>query len=248
MKKGLISIFFLSFLLSPFTAFALDIEAALGLWHQEPSGSLGYKGASLNLTDELNFGSEDKLMGRVKLNLPALPGLYFVGTRTEFKGEGETSAPFTFGNILFLPGVPFDSKLQYNHYDIAVFYPIPLLKTATLSRLNLELGVNARIVDFRARISQLGVSQSEDITVVVPMLYAGVQVRPVKFLSIEAEARGLAISSQHVADFIGRVKIRPFPLVFLAGGYRYEDIEIDQSGLKADFEIKGPFVETGVEF
>lgn len=250
MRKGFFPVFFIVFLLiCPVTSFAMDIEAAVGLWHQVPSGNLGYKGNSLSIDDELNLGSENQFMARLKLNLPVfLPNLYFMGTWTDFTGRGQTSLPFKFGDFTFSNGVPFDSKLQYNHYDIALFYPIPLLKTATLNKLNLELGLDARIVNLRAQVSQQAVTQTEDLTAVVPMLYAGVQIRPVKYLGIEGEIRGLAIGSEDVFDVIGRVKVKPISLLFISAGYRYESINIDQSGLKADFKIKGPFIETGVEF
>jgi hypothetical protein len=80
------------------------------------------------------------------------------------------------------------------------------------------------------------------------MIYLGAQLKPVKYLSLEAEARGIAYSSNHYYDLIGRLKVQPIGPVFIAGGYRYEDVKIDQSDVKAKITFQGPFLELGIVF
>ncbi|MCK5427171.1 MAG: hypothetical protein KAJ34_05705, partial [Thermodesulfovibrionia bacterium] len=60
--------------------------------------------------------------------------------------------------------------------------------------------------------------------------------------------RGIAYSSNHYYDIIGRVKIRPMGPVFIAGGYRLNDIKTDYSDVEASIKLRGPFIETGVMF
>jgi hypothetical protein len=80
------------------------------------------------------------------------------------------------------------------------------------------------------------------------MFYLGAQLKPVKYLSLEAEARGIAYSSNHYYDLIGRLKVQPFGPLFIAGGYRYEEVKVDQSDVKANITLKGPFLELGLVF
>jgi hypothetical protein len=80
------------------------------------------------------------------------------------------------------------------------------------------------------------------------MLYAGLQFRPIKFIGVEVEGRGIAYRSNHYYDLIGRLKIMPFKPVFVSGGYRYEEVKIDVSDVDATLKFKGPFVEVGIEF
>lgn len=249
-----IALFAIPFL--PQKSQALGLEVAAGVWSQGPSGDISYDGnlapgTTLDIEKDLKYDKKTKLFGRIKAELPLFfPNIYIMATPMKFEETGSKNIPFTFGNQTFNANVPFHSKLQLDHYDIAFYYSLPFLKTATMGKLNAELGINARIIDLKAEITQntLGISESQSFTIPVPMIYAGIQVNPVKFFSVELEGRGIAYSSNHYYDFIGRVKIRPFGPIFVAGGYRIEDIKIDHSDIKASIKFKGPFAEAGVQF
>jgi len=230
---------------------AVGLEVAVGGWRQDPSGDISYKGEKLGLENELKYNSENKIFGRAKIDLPLwFPNIYLMATPIELEDEGTKSINFTFGDKTFTANIPFTSSIQADHYDICLYYGLPFLKKATLGKLNAELGLNGRIIDFNAKIDQTatGIKESKSLTFLVPMVYAGIQIKPVKFIGAEVEARGIAFSSNHYYDFIGRLKIKPFRPVFISGGYRYEDIKIDEKDVKATLKFNGPFVEVGIEF
>ena len=240
-------------------SYAIGIEAALGAWGQSPSGDFSYQSTSsvdrLDLEDDLGYESENKLMGRVKIDMPAvIPNIYIIGTPMSFDDDGSKSVDFTFGDKTFDVTADFSSKLEIDQYDIALYYSIPFMQTATLDTLNLELGLNAKIIDFKAEIkgtesgSGLPVTETASETIPVPMIYVGIQLNPTEKLAIEGELRGIAYSSSHYYDLIGRVKYSPFGPLFVAAGYRYEDIKIDVDDIKAKIKFSGPFAEVGVEF
>ncbi len=247
-------LFVLSMIVVPYQAFAfLGLEAGIGSWKQSPSGTLSYKPVSatdnLDLKNDLNLSDKSRVFVRVKAELPlVLPNLYFMATPMSFDGSGTLNRPITYGGQTFNIITPIQSKLKLDHYDLALYYPIPGLKTATLGVLNVELGLDARQINFEGTLSQGSVSASKSLTLYVPMIYAGVQVKPVSVLSIEAEIRGIAYSDNHYYDYIGRVKVLPVGPLFIAGGYRGETIKIDQSDVKADVKFSGPFIEAGVSF
>lgn len=256
MKKfGIVVSLFIFIFSVPQSVSAIGIEAAIGGWKQEPSGDISYKGESLDVENELKYDSKTKVLGRIKIETPlTLPNIYLMATPMKFEADGNRSTNFTFGDKTFDVTAPFSSKVQLDHYDIALYYGLPLIKTASLKKLNIEIGLNARIIDFKGEVSGrdaitgLQVTESKKLTLPVPMLYIGAQFNPVKFIGFEGEARGIAYSSNHYYDLIGRIKVRPIGPVFIAAGYRYEDIKIDESDVNASFKFKGPFVETGVEF
>ncbi len=246
-----ITLFLFSIFLAPEITSAVGLEVAIGGWRQDPSGDIGYKGQKLDVEDELNYDAENKIFGRAKIDLPlGLPNIYLMATPMKFKDDGSKNTNFTFGDKTFAATVPFTSSIRADHYDICLYYGLPFLKTATLGRLNVDLGLNARIIDFKVKIDQpaTGISESKSLTIPLPMAYAGVQINPVKLIGIEFEGRGIAFSSNHYYDLIGRLKIKPFNLVFISGGYRYEDVKIDKSDVKASLKSQGPFLETGIEF
>jgi outer membrane protein len=237
--------------LSPLTASAMGVEAAVGGWRQDPSGDIGYKGDPLSIENDLKYGAESRVFGRVKIDMPLLiPNVYLMATPVKFEGDGSKNIGFTFGDKTFAANAPFSSSLKMDHYDVALYYGIPFLKTATLGMLNAEAGLNARIFNFKAEINQpsTGTSVSESLTLPVPMIYLGAQLKPVKYLSLEAEVRAIAYSSNHYYDLIGRLKVQPFGPLFIAGGYRYEEVKVDQSDVKANITLKGPFLELGLVF
>jgi outer membrane protein len=249
----------LTFALIPGVATATGIELAVGVWNQTPNGDISYKPITgldtLSIKDNLKYSDENRVFGRVKIGTPLLfPNIYLMATPMEFSETGSKNTSFQFGNRTFAANVPFTSELKLDHYDIGLFYGIPALKTATAGILNIDLGIDARIIDFKERVTGLDsvtgltVTDSKAVIIPLPMLYLGFQVKPVKWLAAEGEARGVAYGGDHYYDLIGRVKLKPFGPVFAAAGYRYEKVKFDREGVKADASFGGPFAEVGVEF
>ena len=245
--------------LIPGAASATGIEMSVGVWNQDPKGDLSFRALSvqdnLSIRDNLGFGDSTRVFGRIKIDTPLFfPNVYLMATPMEFTGTGTKDVDFQFGDVTFNGNVPFTSELKLDHYDVGFYYGIPGLNLATAGILNVDLGLGARIVDFKARVtgqdtvSGLTVTQTESATVPVPLLYLGIQVKPVKWLAVEGEARGITYGSNYYFDISGRAKIKPFGPLFAAAGYRYEKIKIDTNDAKAEASIGGPFGEIGVEF
>lgn len=232
----------------PSVSAAIGFEVAVGGWSQDPSGTLGYKGDSLGLSNDFRYGKETRLMGRAKIDMPlVIPNVYLMYTPMSFSGAGSKS--FAFAGRSFTGD--FTSELTLDHLDVALYYGIPGLKTLTLGILNVDVGLNARLIDFEARVDQdaAGIHESKSASLPIPMLYAGVQVKPIKALNIEAEGRGISYSGNQLYSAIGRLKIKPpIPLLFIAAGYRLDKVKIDEEDIKVDSEFSGPFAEAGIQF
>ncbi|MGE5173076.1 MAG: TIGR04219 family outer membrane beta-barrel protein [Betaproteobacteria bacterium] len=244
-------LFVLSMIVVPYKASAFfGLEAGIGYWKQSPSGTLSYKSTdNLDLKNDMNLGDKSQVFVRVKAELPlVLPNIYFMATPMSFDGSGTLNRDITYGGQTFNATTPIQSKLKMDHYDLALYYPIPALKTATLGMLNVELGLNARLINFEGTLSQGAISASKSLTLLVPMIYAGIQVKPVSALSIEAEGRGITYSSNHYYDIIGRIKVMLAGPLFIGAGYRSEQIKFDESDVKADTKFSGPFIEAGLSF
>ena len=233
----------------------VDIEAAIGGWQQSPSGYFSYKSDDrLDVESLLDYDDETQLFGRLKIDMPlVIPNIYLMASPMEFEETSRTDDFYEFGNIIITPGFRFQSKLVLDQYDVGLFYDIPLLKTATLNRLNIELGLNARIYDAEALVEQktipgIEVEESEQETLLVPMLYLGVQLQPIEKLTLEVEFRGVTYSGTDIYSLIGRVRVNTIGPFFIAGGYRYEAGKSDEWDLEFDLDFEGPFLEAGVSF
>lgn len=255
----MIKIFILSgliFLLSiPTTALALGVEIAGGAWYQSPSGNMSFDKTTnaddLDLEDNLNYDDKWQPSGRLKIDMPMfIPNIYIMATPLKWDERGSKDVDFSFGGENFHGDIDFDSKLKMNHLDVAFYYGLPGIRTATADVLNIDLGLNFRLLDVKAEIKQkdFGLKESESYFLPVPMVYAAMQIVPVEWLSLEFEGRGIAYSSNYYVSLIGRLKVKPFGPFFVAGGYRYDTVKIDYQDIDIDTEFEGPFAEVGFDF
>lgn len=244
----------------PATSFAVGIEMALGGWQADPSGYVAYTLGPVSIDDRIDletdagYDDETTINARVKIDLPLfIPNIYVMATPMEFDGTGSKILPFEYGGQTFDATTNFYSKVVLDHYDVALFWGIPMLKTATLNKLDIEWGLNIRFIDFEGTVTgEVGTvptTETKQETLVIPMVYVGVEFGLLKSVAAQVEARGLAIGDSSYYDYIARVKYKPFtgPL-FIAAGYRFEDIDIDEEEIRAEMEFGGPFVEVGAKF
>jgi len=248
-----LGMFFL--LLAPVTSHAIGVELALGGWNQNPQGDLSYEEITsddiLDLEKDLNYDKETRIMGRLKIDMPLLiPNIYLMATPMEFEGTGKKSVDFNFGDVTFQGDVEFDSKLTLHHLDIALYYGLPFIKTATLDKFNIDVGLNVRVLYLKAQIAQqdTGLKESESFTLPIPMAYISAQLRPIDRVAFEAEARGIAYGNDNIYSLIGRLKIKLFGPLFGAVGYRYDRINVDKDDIDVDIDVRGPFGEVGFQF
>jgi hypothetical protein len=110
--------------------------------------------------------------------------------------------------------------------------------------------VEVRRLEVRADVAQeaTGRLASVDETFYFPMGFLALQIQILKSLALEAELRGIAYSGNHFYDLIGRIKYSLPGPVFLAGGWRHQEIELDEKDIRAELTVGGPFAELGVSF
>ena len=255
MKKLIPIIILFLILMVPTASYALGLEFAVGGWKQSPKGDLSYEPLTTNdeldLERDAKYDDETRFSGRLKIDMPLLiPNIYLMASPMEFDGTGSKAASFKFGDDTFSGTVPFYSKITLDHFDIGLYYGIPFIKTASAGTVNVDVGLNVRIYDLELELRQDATSleESEDFTLPLPMLYLALQIEPVDFLAIEAEARGISISGNKLYSLIGRVKFNIFGPVFAAAGYRYDRLKIDEEDVEVDIDFSGPFIEAGFKF
>jgi outer membrane protein len=251
MKTNVLILACVVFVCLPVSVHAIGLGAAVGAWRQSPSGQFAYEplgpNSILDIDEDLNYDNETRPMGWINIDMPLIiPNIYVSATPMEFDGTGDKT--FKFGDII-VDGA-FESKLTLDHLDVALYYGIPLLETATLNTLNIDIGLNVRIFDLETTITELasGTTETESVTLPLPMVFVAVQFRPIDAISIEAEGRGISISDNKAFSLIGRLRWNALGPFFLAGGYRYDKYDIDEEGILVDADFSGPFAELGFEF
>ncbi len=243
----------LAVLALPMAASAAGVEFAVGAWYVEPSGRIAYSPFGPNQYIGLNTTGIDNswdFIFRLKAQPPSLPGIYLQAAPLSFSSTGErTDFQFDFGDVTFHPGDNVDADLYLNLYDAALYFPIPLIKTATLNVLSAEIGAGARWINYRTKLFAVSDDDSKSINVVYPQGYAAVRINPVERVVLEGEVWGYSYNSDKFWSLIGRLKIKPVGPLFISGGYRedYYDLSKDDLRLR-DSHFKGPFGEVGLQW
>lgn len=228
----------------------VNVEVAVGGAAYEPEGGSAYKGATLDIQRNLGYDKIQRFTGRVKVKAPIIPGIYLQANPMKFDGNGVYNANFQYGDKTFSGNVPFTSSLQFDNVDVGLYYPLPFLKMATNEILNIELGLNARFIRFKSEFTQpsTGVSESKSQDGGVPMVYAGIQVQPIKRLKLESELRAVGYGGNRYSDFVIRAKVFVIAWAYLSAGYKVQNIVIDKDDVKTDIRFKGGVIEAGIDF
>jgi len=233
-------------------SYAIGFEIAANAWYPSSPGEVSndpiFPRDILDIKDDLGYGKDWRVSGRAKLDIPLLPNIYLMATPLEYDGTGIKNSIFKFGDMYYGADNYFDSKLTLNMYDVGLYYGIPFLELASAGIFNVELGLDARILDASIEVKQGIVVESKKFKTAYPLVYVGARVCPISKLAVEAEARGVSYSNINILSLIGRIKISPFGPLFIAGGYRYESFDIKVKDITLDAAFKGPFAEAGIQF
>ena len=252
MKLSKIAGFVFLALLLPIASHAVGFEVAVSGWLPSPQGEISYNPITdddvIDIEDDLGYEDDRHVSGRVKLEIPIIPNIYLMATPLNFDEPGSKEQEFDFGDTTFSAGIDFESTLTLNMYDIGLYYDVPFLELASAGIFSVELGLNARIFDTAVSIEQGILKETEDYIAACPLGYIGLRASPIDSLAFEAEARGVSYSDITVLSTIGRVKLSPFGPFFVAGGYRYELLDIEIEDVAVDIQFNGPFAEAGIQF
>jgi outer membrane protein len=154
-----------------------------------------------------------------------------------------------FGDESVKDDVDLNSKVTLDDLGFVLYYGIPYVKAVSHDRLNVDLGINVRTIDFENYIEQDSIGQaSESYILPIPMVFAAVQFHPLDVLAFEAEGRGISIGGKKSYGLIGRLRWKTYGPIYAAGGYRFSKYEIDHDGMVVDTAISGPFIEAGLSF
>ena len=133
-----------------------------------------------------------------------------------------------------------------NSIDAAVFAPQWMADYVGPGYLE---DISTRIAKDKAlEQDDIGEKESESYFLPIPMLFGATQIKPINWINLDLEGRGIAYKENHYVSLIARLKIFPFGPLFVAGGYRYDSVKIDYQDVDVDAEFRGPFAEVGIDF
>jgi hypothetical protein len=107
------------------------------------------------------------------------------------------------------------TSLTLNEYDLALFYGIPFVGVATLGRLNVDIGLNLRLIEVEAEMKSSLQSEIQKETIPLPMVFVAAQFKPIDIIALEAEIRALSVGDADVVSVLARLRYNSLgPLFF----------------------------------
>lgn len=230
----------------PVQADALGMEAGVGSWAMEPSGTLNYRGTDADIENDLHLDDTANVFAWIAFEHPApgLPNVKLKYARVDTDGNGSVARTFQFGNQTFSINEQISSDLTFDQGDVILYYEV------LDNTVSLDIGLDLKIIDGEATlVSTLG-REATDFTGALPLLYGAARIDlPLTGLSAALEASTLSHSGSRITDLDASLRYRITPGFAVQGGWKQQDLVLDDiDGFDSDIKLQGAYVAVVLDF
>lgn len=232
-------------LLPASTAFALgpiDLELEVAGWQSSISGETRSGGTVIDLKNDLGLDDKSLVFIRGRGHVTFLGNLYVGFTPLKNDADSTLTRAITYEGRAFSASTPVTTSIDLNTYDLGwTFSPL------NIGIFEAEIGANIKFIDGTVTVKSATQTAQADFSAPVPMLKAVLRASG-PFVSAEVDGMAIAYADNHLYDVTAQVKLNPFPFMYVAGGYRFIDLELTDGDKLASMKNKGPFLGIGVDF
>jgi hypothetical protein len=225
-------------MLSPQGDFAVDGNALAGT-KVDLETDLGFD-------DSQNYFVEGALnLGPFRLAVSYLP--------LEFTGAGTLNQAINFNGTTFDVGVATTSEVKLDIIDAGLTWNIINIDDLpTRIQLGPELAVKLVDADLTMTGVEAGtglsITETESAQVPIPTIGARARIGLSDFIGLIGRVGYMEYQDNSFLDAEAQVEFSPIPLVGIFGGYRYFDLQVDDSGVLIDAQFAGPFAGAFIRF
>jgi outer membrane protein len=229
----------------------IGVWAGANYWNYDISGTARYKTSNssndIDVNDDLGYddGSYTVLYAALEHPVPVLPNVRLVYTDIDEDANGQLSKSVVYGDTTFQANEQVSSLVELKQTDITLYYSV-------LDNIfNLDLGLTAKYIDSKARITgQISGSEDADLSAWVPMVYAGVGIDlPLSGLAVSADGSAVGYSGSKFYDFTVRATYDTPWFVGIDVGYRQIRLDLDDiDDSYANIEFSGPYAGAYLHF
>lgn len=213
------------------------IYAGAGSWQSSYSGDLGDPAANV---EDLGFDKQNNTFYYLALEhpVPFLPNIKLQHNDISSRQTGTLSSDFSLDEIYYPAGSNITTHFDLSYTDAALYYEI------LDNWLTLDLGVTLRNYSGELQATNTLLSDSLDVDIKLPLAYARVQFDlPLTGFAAGAEGNFISYSGNTVADYSAKISYMFDSAMDLGieAGYKSTTIDINEDGVSADIELKGPY-------
>lgn len=210
--------------------------------------SSGVSGTSLDLEDDLGVDDSDDFFLEAALQLGSFR-LFAAYLPINFSGDSVLAEDIAFNGETFVQGSRVESEVDIDIYEAGLAWFLVNMDDMPV-RIQLGPEVAVKYVDTHVEMqdSDLGLSESEDFGVPIPTVGVRGRLAFADLLGVVGRAGYAEYNDNSFMDIDAQVEFSPLPLVGLFAGYRYLDVDIDESDVLIDATFSGPYAGALVRF
>jgi hypothetical protein len=154
-----------------------------------------------------------------------------------------------FNGETFVAGSQVDSDVDIDLYQVGLaWYLVNLDDLPVRLQLGPELSVIYVNADLKMKEDVLGLNESESVGAAVPTIGLRGRLALGDYLGVTSRVGYLSYDGNSFLDAEAQVELSPLPLVGVFAGYRYLDIDVDESGVMIDATFDGPYAGALIRF
>ncbi len=216
---------------------ALGIRIGANAWQQNLSGHAqsGDSGDKIDIEDDMGFDDDDGFQGYISFEhpVPMLPNILIQRTVIDADANGDLNGKI-FDGVTF-PGAV-TSTIDLTHTDTTLYYEV------LDNSVSLDIGLTARFFEEGFEIKNQFQSATLDIDEVIPMAYAAVKFDlPLTGLYVGADGNGIKYDDDTILDLRAMIGWESSAGLGIEAGYRYFDVQYEDSQEEADLTIEGAY-------
>lgn len=246
--------FVLTLLLVAGSAWADEIVAVkVGYISLNPDGifavnSGGIPGTKIDFDDDLNFDDSEELFAEIALNLGQFR-LAVGYLPIDFSGTGNLNQTLIFNGKDFLVNSEVSSSVDMDIYDLGLTWNILNVDDLPV-RVQFGPELSVKVVD--ANVSMVdhttGLSESDSLIAPVPTIGARARIGLADWVALVGRVGYMEYDGNSFLDVDGQIEFSPIPMVGIFAGYRYLDLEVDESDVFIDATLDGPYAGVFARF
>ncbi len=204
-------------------------------------------GTEVDAKNDLGISDENFPQGQVTWHTWGRSQFRFAYTPIGFSGDQTVSRTIVFGGKPYTVGTRIQSDLDIKHLQLGWSYQFSL--DEGLVRIGPLVEADGFLLHGRLIAPNLGIEQSEDLSVGLPAVGLALEVRVRRGVNVYGQASGLKVGDY--GYFIGSdagVRVGPWKHLLFSAGYRTFNLRVIHSADFARMQLRGPYVGAGFAF
>ncbi len=218
-----------------------------------PSGDVavsaeGITGTTLDVEDDLSLDDSEDYFLEAALQLGSFR-LFAAYLPISFSGDSVLDRDIDFNGETFVQGSRVETDVNIDIYEAGLaWYLVNVDDMPVRVQLGPEVAVKYVDAQIKMQDGTSELSESDSFGVPVPTVGARARVAVGDSLGAVGRVGYMEYDGNSFLDVDAQIEFSPLPMVGLFAGYRYLDVDLDESGVVIDATFSGPHAGAFIRF